>query len=193
MKKIIDFNEFMEIWSKNHAYHYYGNKTITQEHKKELEQKSYASDFKRYNIYVLNDGKYIILDTKTHINNTIYYNDIYDTPTITLDYFINYNMRNFNYDLTEWETETKKQCFSGRYLKGPYIASNYYDSNEVGIRFYCNNDFTDKYKIRDLTDTELTEYLKITKELKQEYITRLTKYFKKYNNNIYTSGYWADR
>lgn len=199
IKKIDKFDDFLKIWEINHEYHYYGYKKITQEKFEELKERDYIKNFKRYNIYMLKDGYYFIQDTKPAIDNTLYYDDETPAPPKTLDYFIYYNLKNFHFDLTKWEEEinnlkNNKGCLGNIEIK-PFINLKYNNSKEVYLNFFegFNNSMRDKNTIRDLTEEEIEDILKISKQLKKEYIERVTNYFHKYNNHISTWGYWANR
>ena len=47
--------------------------------------------------------------------------------------------------------------------------------------------------VRELTQEEINEIIEFTNTLKEEYIERLKKYYKRYNKNIHVQGYWANR
>ena len=199
LRKITDFNEFMSIYGINHSYHYYGNKPITEDKRKELEEKDNKKSFNRYNIYMLSDGYYLMFDTKPSIDSTLYYDDETPEPSKSLQYFINYNMMNFKYDLSEWENAMEElktsRCISGKFETTPFININFSNSKEVYTVFYeyCGVSRKDKTTVRDLTQDEISDILAITKDLKEQYIERLTNYFNRYNKNIHTLGYWVNR
>lgn len=200
IKKIEDYEEFTKLYRSNYKYGYYGNKPITDEKRKELEQKDNINNFKRYSIYMFEDGYYFIVDTKTHIDSTIYYDDETPCPNVTEEFFIHYNIRNFQFDFDEWikerdDLQTKGYC-SGRIELKPFINRNYSDdSKNVYLVFwqYCGLSRRDHTTVRDLTDDEIDDILEISKQEKERYIERLKKYYKKYNKNIGTHGYWANR
>lgn len=200
LRKIEDFDEFTKIYRGDHKYGYYGNKPITDEKRKELEEKDNINNFKRYSIYMFEDGYYFIVDTKTHIDSTIYYDDETPTPNVTEEFFIHYNMGNLSFDFDDWKKEVNDLktigCCSGRVELKPFINKSYSnDSKNVYLVFwqYCGNSRRDALTVRDLTDDEINDILEISNQEKQNYIERLKKYYKKYNNKIYTHGYWANR
>ena len=200
IRKVEDFDEFIKIYRWDHHYYYFGNKPITPEKRQELANKDDIACFKRYSIYMFEDGYYFIVDTKTHIDSVIYYDDETPCPTVSEEFFIHYNIRNFNFDFDEWQKERNDLatigCCSGRVELKPFINRNYSDdSKEVYLVFwqYGGNSRRDHTTIRDLTTDEIEDILEISKQEKENYIERLRKYYKKYNKNIRTHGYWANR
>lgn len=197
MRKIENFNEFMEIWNVNHKNKYWGNKKITKEHEQEIIEKANVKDFKRYNIYMLDDNYYFVIDTKPEIDNVLWYDDEREEPKKSLDLFIKHNMSNLRFNFDDWVEArncVKKGGYcSGHYESKPFINLNYDTSNEVYLVFYqiFGNSRRDNTTIRDLTDDEVTEILKIAEELKQDYVERLTKYYNKYGMSC--KGYWVNR
>lgn len=193
MRRIEDFNEFISLWNISHQNRYWGNKKISLEQEQEIIKKADIKDFKRYNIYMLEDNyHFIVIDTKWTIDNDLYYDDETPTPTITLDYFKAKNQVNIKY----YEIEQQEQI-------KPYFMINYNrNDREVSIKkdiYYSN--YLDslqwakdkKLYYRDLTADEITQYNNIVKELTNDYNERLDKYFKRYNKNIYAIGYWVNR
>lgn len=197
MKKIKNYEEFMKIWEVNHKNRYWGNKKITPEQEKEIIEKANIKDFKRYNIYMFDDGHYFIVDTKPSIDKVLWYDDEMPEPKKSLELFIRENITNLKFNFDNW-VEAKndlktKGCCSGRFESKPFINLNYSNSNEVYLVFYeyCGNSRRDKTTVRDLTDGEIKEILKIAEELKKDYIERLTKYYNKYGMTC--KGYWVNR
>ena len=197
MKKIESYEEFMKIWEVNHKNRYWGNKKITPEQEQDIINKANIKDFKRYNIYMLNDGYYFIVDTKPSIDRELWYDDETPEPSKSLDLFIKNNMSNLKFNFDDWVKEQNdlktKGCCSGRIELKPFINSNYANSNEVYLVFYeyCGNSRRNETTIRDLTGEEIKEILKIAEELKKDYIERLTKYYNKYGMTC--RGYWVNR
>ena len=197
MKKITDYNEFMEIWEINHKNRYWGNKKITEDHEKEIIEKANIKDFKRYNIYMFDDGYYFIVDTKPVIDSTLWYDDETEAPKKSLDLFIKHNISNLHFNFDDWinginDLKTKG-CCSGRYELKPFINLNYSNSKEVCLVFYeyCGNSRRNETTVRDLTNDEIQEILKIAEDLKKDYIERLKKYYNKYGMTC--CGYWVNR
>ncbi len=189
MKKIEDFKEFMDLWNINHKNRYWGFKKISKEQEQDIIERANISDFKRYNIYMLDDGYYLVMDTKWSIDRDLYYDDELDAPEITFSYFEYKNRMNIKYDeLTDVE-----------YYR-PYFMINYNNTKEVcvvrGRQNYDSN--LEYYKdkglfVRFLTDDEIKQYNDIVTDLKIKYQDRLANYFKKYRDKIYAVGYWANR
>lgn len=197
MKKLENYEEFMKIWEINHKNRYWGNKKITPEQEKEIIEKANIKDFKRYNIYMLNDGYYFIVDTKPSIDRVLWYDDEMPEPRKSLELFIRENMSNLKFNFDEW-VEAKNDlktrgCCSGRFESKPFINLNYSNSNEVYLCFYeyCGNSRRNQTTVRDLTNDEIKEILKLAEELKKDYIERLTKYYNKYGMTC--TGYWVNR
>ena len=199
LKEITDFDEFMQIWNINHKNHYYGTKKVTPEEEKEIIKKHDLEDFKRYKLFATSDGYILKFDAKPSISKTLYYDDEYEDPGKSLKVFKNYNKSNFEYDLEEWEKETESLknngICSGAIETKPFININFENTKEVYPVFYqyFGKSRRDKNTVRELTEEEINDYLLITKQLKKEYDQRLENYFFKYNKNIHTCGYWANR
>ena len=194
MKKITNYEEFMTLWNIDHKNRYWGNKKISIEQEQDIIKRANITDFKRYNIYVLQDNKYIVIDTKWTIDNKLYYDDETPTPNITLEYFKAKNKMNISYYKIENIKEYNK----------PFIIRTYYNeqSNQVSIinrenisdyESQLNWAISKNYFIRYLTDEEIKEYNIIVDELQKEYEKRLENYFKKYSKNIKAIGYWSNR
>ncbi len=193
MEKIENYNEFMNLWNISHKNRYWGNKKITLEQEQEIIEKANIKDFKRYNIYMLNDNyHFIVIDTKWTIDNDLYYDDEQEAPKVTLQYFKTKNQINIKYNQIENDNMIK-----------PYFMINYSGNDkEVCIKRdiyysnYCDNlkwAQDKKLFVRFLTDEEIKQYNNIVDELNKEYDKRLENYYKKYNKNIYAIGYWANR
>ena len=61
MKKIENYEEFINLWNTNHKNRYWGNKKISLEHEQEIIEKANIKDFKRYSIYMLDDNYHFIV------------------------------------------------------------------------------------------------------------------------------------
>ena len=193
MKKIENYDEFMNLWNISHKNRYWGNKKITLEQEQEMVEKANIKDFKRYNIYMLNDNyHFIVIDTKWAIDNDLYYDDEQEAPKVTLQYFKTKNQINIKYTKIDKE-ETIKPYFIINYsgndkevcIHRDIYLSNYYDN----LKWAQDK----KLFVRFLTDEEIEQYNNIVDELTKEYDKRLENYYKKYNKNIYAIGYWANR
>lgn len=197
MKKIENYEEFINLWNINHKNRYWGNKKISPEHEQEIIEKANIKDFKRYDLYMFDDGYYFIVDTKPSIDKILYYDDEMEEPKKSLDLFIKNNMRNLEFNFDDWVEDMKEfkmcGCHSGRFESKPFINLNYSNSNEICLCFYeyFGNSRRNQTTVRDLTDEEIKEILKIAEELKKDYIERLTKYYNKYGMTC--TGYWVNR
>jgi len=199
LKKIDDYNTFTQLYRTIHTYYYFGNKPITEEKRQELKEKDDKKNFRRYAMYMLEDGYYFMFDTMPSIESTLYYPDDFADPGTSLEYFLSYNLKYFNYDLSTWEREkhdlATTGCCCGIIELHPFINLSYNDGKEVYYRFFTRGGESarDNYTIRDLTEDEISDILAITKDLKEQYRDRLIKYYNKYKNKIHTFGYWRDR
>ncbi len=193
MRKIENFDEFMQLWNISHKNRYWGNKKITVEQEQEIIKKHDLQDFKRYNIYMLEDNyHFIVIDTKWAIDNDLYYDDEQEAPEVTFNYFKAKNEVNRKYYKLEDFGSMK-----------PYFIQNYNGNDrEITIQRYKyvadyeNNLEWAKNKnlfIDYLSDRFIEEYNQLVEELNKLYDERLEKYFKKYNKNIYAIGYWVNR
>lgn len=152
-----------------------------------------------YDFYETKDGLIIELEKvkKISIDKTLYYNDLYDAPTINEQNFINYNMsndpgRNLDDYLEEKERLQTQGCATGRYdYNGIYFRSIRTDHSEIVAANWFDD--KDQYFQRYLTQEEEQDYIQLTKERQEQYLERLKKYYKRYGKHITTYGYWADR
>lgn len=147
----------------------------------------------KYNFYKFNDELILMFIKKPSIDKVIWYDDEREAPTLTEEYFIRYNEKNLTeYETIEYDekltpylmqarnTDAKSTC-----LATHYALTDYYEN----LRWAKNKGYFQRF----ITKEELEEYNNICTKLKQQYIERLKKYFKKYNKNICVSGYWANR
>lgn len=105
--------------------------------------------------------------------SVIYYDDEQESPTITLQAFIDYNMIFANFI---------------------NICSDMYLICEEGMYFFGNAGRAWKYgKYRRLTPEEVEDLTTLNDEKKEAYIKRLTQYFAKYGDKVYASGYYRNR
>lgn len=145
--------------------------------------------------YELENGGIIHLKKKCSIDNTIYYDDETEAPNVTENFFIHYNMKNFYSEYHEIIQEY--ECTP------PYLIYNYCNNKDiVAVCSYKNiADYEKQLKwaknkdlfVRFMTKEEQEEYKQIIENVKNKYIERLKKYYKRYNNKITTYGYWANR
>lgn len=146
-----------------------------------------------YYFYQLDDGLILEFRKKPSIDKTVWYDDETEAPKLTEEYFIRYNDNH----LTEYATieydERLKPYFMQRSCtdkKSTCLATHYALTDyEQNLRWAKDKDYFQRYATKE----EIEEYNKICNELKQQYIERLKKYFKRYEKNIRVSGYWANR
>lgn len=147
-----------------------------------------------YYFYTLKDGLIIELRKKPSIDKTLWFDDEYEIPKLTEELFIRYNEKNVSGEYAELDKND--------YIKAFLIQRRFDDKKNVAVQRYQN--MTDyeaqlqwaknkNYFVRFMEDEEIEEYNKVCHELKDEYIERLKKYFKRYQKNIYCQGYWANR
>ena len=146
---------------------------------------------KKYNYYKTTDGFIFEIEkaSKLSITKTLYYDDEYDAPEINFENFEEHNSFNCNkYDYLQEKAEHEYNKFyfaiNGN-LKNVYVCVM--DDWEFKDNRYCE-------KItRELTADEKQDILTLYKQQKDEYTTRLQKYWNKYKDHITTYGYWANR
>ena len=147
-----------------------------------------------YYFYTLKDGLIIKLRKKPSIDKTLWFDDEYEIPKLTEELFIKYNEKNVDGEYMEFEKNDSIKAF--------LIKNRYNDNKGVAIqRFQYLTDYDDQlrwaknknYFVRFIENEEIEEYNKICHELKDEYIERLKKYFKRYQKHIYCRGYWVNR
>lgn len=171
----------------------------------EAEARKYLSDswnsekmidweIKNFYFYQLGDGLVLEFRKKPSIDKTIYYDDETEKPKVTENYFIYYNRHNMNEYATieEYKEETKpyfmqKNCNN---KKSTCLNTHEYIANyENNLKWAKDKNYFQRYATKE----EVKEYNEICEELKKEYIERLKKYYKRYNKNITTYGYWVNR
>lgn len=147
-----------------------------------------------YYFYTLKDGLIIKFRKKPSIDKTLWFDDEYEIPKLTEELFIKYNEKNVNCEYAELDKNDSIKAF--------LIQSRCNDNKGVAIqRFQYLTDYDDQlrwaknknYFVRFMEDEEIEEYNKVCSELKDEYIERLKKYFKRYQKHIYCQGYWVNR
>nr|DAT76249.1 MAG TPA: hypothetical protein [Caudoviricetes sp.] len=146
---------------------------------------------KQYNYYKTTDGFIFEIEkaSKLSITKTLYYDDEYDAPEINFENFEWHNKFNCNkYDHLKEKAEHEYNKFyfaiNGN-LKNVYV-------NVMNDWEFKENQFCEKIT-RELTADEKQDILTLYKQQKDEYTTRLQKYWNKYKNHITTYGYWANR
>lgn len=152
----------------------------------------------KYDFYKTEDNLILELEkvNKISITKELYYDDEEDAPEVTETNFIIYNRhnipgRNIEEYLKEKENLQNNGCAIGMYdYKGIYFTTNYTNNNQIVTCDWHNEHYNFK---RYLTKEEQEEYINLMKDRKEEYLTRLKKYFKRYGKNITTHGYWVNR
>lgn len=193
MEKVENYEKFMELWNISHKNRYWGNKRITPEHEKEIIERANIQDFKRYNIYMLEDGyHFIVFDTKWSINTTLWYDDEKEDIGTSFEVFKHYNEMNRQYSKLEKNNNMQ-----------PYFMINYCNNDqELCVcrgAYYSNYENNLNYAkeknlfVRYLTDEEIEQYNTIVDDLNKLYDERLEKYYKKYGKHIQSCGYWVNR
>ena len=186
MQVIKDYKTFSELFLKTHKW--------LENVSEEKREKYLSDDFKSYLMIKTDDDYVIMLYRKPTIDSDLWYDDETPTPDVTLDYFKDYNKMNFKYDYTEYLNNKER-------FKTDGMCCNFYSKNLLligeknmlcGIN-YNNSERDNRYFIRELTEDEEQQYLKICDDLKDEYNTRLEKYFNKYRRCIHARGYWVNR
>lgn len=146
---------------------------------------------KQYNYYKTTDGFIFEIEKacKLSITKTLYYDDEYNAPEINFENFEWHNRFNCNkYDHLKEKAEHEYNKFyfaiNGN-LKNVYVCV-------MTDWEFKENQFCEKIT-RELTADEKQDILTLYKQQKDEYTTRLQKYWNKYKNHITTYGYWANR
>ena len=114
---------------------------------------------------------------KPSIDSTLWYDDETKAPENNYTNFELYNLKNLNIYYEEAKMIFKNDRINSSYT----VAEN--------SRLY---DFEKDY-IRDLTAEEKQDLQAIAKVVKEAYKKRLASYWKRYQNKICWSGYWANR
>lgn len=166
MRTILDIIEKREVVKRCYTSNYIENL-------EQSDNKYYQEVMNAYNAFKTEDNLFVVLEMrKSDISKTLYYNDEYKSPAITEENFISYNLRmNFN------EIDFSRPVFVER------------SRNESDIYLIGNYTFSN----RCLTEEEKSVISEIYENAKNDYILRLKKYFKRYENKISTYGYWADK
>ncbi len=125
---------------------------------------------------------FVSFDHKPSIDKTIYYNDEYEAPTITKEYFIEHNLRH-NFKGLEVDFE-----------KDLYLFANYEQAAEIKYMRELDRFETEgQENLRKVTDEEKALIKAKLAEFKVNYLKRLNAYWKRFSDKVYASGYWANR
>lgn len=139
---------------------------------------------KYYDFFITSDNLIFNLEKwrKYAISKTLWYDDETIPHSLTLDYFVNYNLINSN--RYNFFIENKCSISKFRLIKNNYYYYIYFDKHGI------EKDLQEK---RNFTDNEVADYINILEFYQKNYIERLSKYFKKYKKHIYQDGYWVNR
>lgn len=184
MKRIEKYEEFKKIWM------LYVNERATE--------KDCEYYFKNQLMLMTADGLVLLLDKKQSIDKDLWYDDETEKPEKTEAFFIKYNLdlkEPLSY-LTAWkeakEDFEKRKCGSGRWDYNGLFFTNCYSNSKTRV-CVSGAEIDKPFFVRYLTEEETKELLEIQNELTEKYIKRLKNYWKKYNQNIWIRGYWANR
>lgn len=143
-----------------------------------------------YNYYKTVDGLIFEIEkaSKLSITKKIYYDDETEQPQVNFENFKLENEHHANkFDYLEEKAKSEYNKFyfiiNGS-LKN--VCVEVLDGWELKERPH-------KEIIRELTADEKQDILTLYKQQKDEYTTRLQKYWNKYKDHITTYGYWANR
>lgn len=166
------------------------NKTYYNDYLLKLEEKD-NKHFKElmndYIIFETNDGLYIILNIeKPSIDKTLWFDDEQPIPEKNEELFIKYNMQINGSKFTRYNSNIQNA-----YLYNPYRGSKK-GLATVGSQYRADA-MTDLTYYRDLTEEEKAFINTIINILIDEYVERLKKYYKRYNDKIRCVGYWVNR
>ena len=141
------------------------------------------------------------------IYNQIWYDDEREDPikgNNKKTVFMNYNIKYFSDFWAEDWKKSKKEleeigCTTGRYNERPALLEYKRNGEPSEVYIYFTT-LTDNYDLEagratahELTPEEVEELLQCIDTLRNNYITRLENYYKRYEKNIHSSGYWANR
>ena len=155
---------------------------------------------KSYDFYILQDNYYLEIEksNKIGITKTLWFDDEYEIPKATESLFISENMNLHNparwledYLQEKQRLETTGGA-TGRYdYKGLYLVCYYKTEKRVDVNCYYDKD--ERIFKRYLTPEEQEDYINILKDLKEKYLERLQKYYKRYGQHVHSSGDWVNR
>lgn len=181
-------------------------KNAKDEKEREQWMKFYLTDSDYIDIY-----GHLLSINRPRIDHVIYFDDTLPDPlrdgvdkrAVFMDENLEMNFTDFG--IEEWKAQMKDLHESGSccggYLTEPFYLYNIDERKDdacVGIRFTYDN-----YERRvglpkgcaraPLTQQDIDELEAIVNQLKEKYVARLDRYYKRFSDKIYASGYWADR
>lgn len=169
-------------------------KALTEEEKREFAKSEWQNEkmqdylLKTYDFYKTQDNFIIevVKASKLSITKELWYDDEYDAPQVNFENFFEHNEHNCNmFDCIITQLNEHKDAFFCNQYKNKASIICLFDADEMSKKRYGVT--------RKINATELADILAIYSEQKEQYKTRLEKYFKKYNNKIWARGYWANR
>jgi hypothetical protein len=142
-------------------------------------------------IYVQSGEEFINCgDAKPRIENTMWYDDETKGPEVNFESFKSYNMRNAPRTVEEqMEVHDRK----------PYITNNYYlrdgETTTLLKSVVFRNENYDRMtgEERLATEDEMQLVKLAINKARRDYEKRLERYWKRYENKVKASGYWANR
>lgn len=155
---------------------------------------------KSYDFYILEDGYYLEIEkvSKLGLDKQMWFDDEYEIPTANEDLFISYNMRMHNpmRTLDDYLKEKNRLETTGGATglydyNGLYLVCYYKTEKRADIHCYYEKD--ERTFKRYLTQDEQQDYINIMQDLKDKYLERLKKYYKRYGQHVHSSGYWVNR
>lgn len=162
--------------------------------------------YKKFDLIEVGCGNVIRVD-RSSIENEIWYDD--ETPDpfgenderkreCFYEYNIKYRFKDFGF--TEWMEERDRLAAhgycSGRFLERPVIVV--WPDGPCSVRMLAYRDDMEWERARgaefvEMDDEQLASFIDIMTKLRERYIKRLDTYWKRYQNKIWSRGYWANR
>ena len=135
--------------------------------------------------YIYLDNMYIdVCDLKPSIHSEMWYDDTKDSPGTSYQTFFNYNAK-YAPDFYENRRYNKTLGLRIHYSSSPA------DSKVFSVCHIDPDYDHDEYIPVD--NDMLIIVNKAVSEVREDYFKRLERYYKRYSNNIYSSGFWVDR
>lgn len=134
------------------------------------------------------DGYILAVENEKYksISKTLWYDDELPIPDKSKRLFIDENLKLHTYNIGEKDMLVLYQAYY-KHEKTACVKCTSHICDYENIK-------TDKYYIRDLTEGEKQEYIKIHKTIINKYTERLSKYYDKYGEKtVHCEGYWVNR
>lgn len=142
-------------------------------------------------IYVQSGEEFINCgNAKPTIDKTMWYDDETEGPKATFENFKQYNMSNAPRTVEEQMEQHNRK---------PYICNNYYlnagETTSPLKSVVFRNEFNDRFNgdERPATEAEIALIKEAIDKARENYFTRLERYWKRYSNKVHAAGYWANR